>query len=44
MNNREAGDLKRHRGHYDVGVMEILLDVVLMDVANDTARRLVGKR
>ena len=22
VNNREAGDLRRHRGHYDVTVME----------------------
>ena len=21
MNNREAGDLRRHRGHYDVNIM-----------------------
>ena len=23
VNNREAGDLRRHRGHYDVNVMRI---------------------
>ena len=24
VNNREAGDLRRHRGHYDVSVMRLL--------------------
>ena len=23
VNNREAGDLRRHRGHYDVNVMHL---------------------
>ena len=27
VNNREAGDLRRHRGHYDVNVMLCLLSV-----------------
>ena len=27
VNNREAGDLRRHRGHYDVIVMNLLLRV-----------------
>ena len=27
VNNREAGDLKRHRGHYDVNVMIIAIAI-----------------
>ena len=36
INNREAGDLRRHRGHYDVNVMETV-EVVggLLGIAKD---------
>ena len=27
VNNREAGDLRRHRGHYDVSVMSIIYSI-----------------
>ena len=29
VNNREAGDLRRHRGHYDVNVMSYWLDRIM---------------
>ena len=31
VNNREAGDLRRHRAHYDVIVMVTCTDLVLSD-------------
>ena len=34
VNNREAGDLKRHRGHYDVNVIEMNV-FILGNPAND---------
>ena len=33
VNNRETGDLSRHRGHYDVSVMDIYMYV---DVDGDS--------
>ena len=33
VNNREAGDLRRHRGHYDINVMRAIVNtIVLMPV------------
>ena len=34
VNNREAGDLRRHRGHYDVNVMPNVCQVVPWTYAN----------
>ena len=34
VNNREAGDLRRHRGHYDVNVMS-LEDIVVLHRQQD---------
>ena len=28
VNNREAGDLRRHRGHYDVNVMSLMIKCI----------------
>ena len=37
VNNREAGDLRRHRGHYDLNVMEIYIDSVMPKRRNSLA-------
>ena len=41
-NNRDAGDLRRHRAHYDVIVMSLVLDDLKKDFADQT--RQVGSR
>ena len=43
INNREAGDLRRYRGHYDVNVMKILSDIAskechVMDVSCQSSK------
>ena len=32
VNNREAGDLRRHRGHYDVHVMHCVLHIIMLPI------------
>ena len=34
VNNREAGDLRRHRGHYDVNVMSVEMPVITATVTS----------
>ena len=41
VNNREAGDLRRHRGHYDINVMVLNM---FKTVAEGSRRRLVTQR
>ena len=36
VNNREAGDLRRHRGHYDVIVMKTVNQYTLLSITGDS--------
>ena len=42
VNNREAGDLRRHRGHYDVNVMSFLVTAFLYTIVCFIWRRCKG--
>ena len=39
VNNREAGDLRRHRAHYDVIVMQPLLDISKLSIGKSVANK-----